>query len=68
MIKKKETGEIKETTRGRLKVLNGKASVQNKEKLTFGSEESEPKKSKVKDEKMRKHNNPSNPYQWTNYN
>ena len=35
--------------------------------ITFGSEEFEAKKAKMKDERMRKHSNPSNLYQWTNH-
>ena len=42
-----ETGPPKETIRGSLKVLTGKDSVHNNEKLTFDSEESEAKKTKI---------------------
>ena len=47
MVDKKETGETKETTRGRLQFLNVMASVQNNEKSTSDSEEYEAKKTKI---------------------
>ena len=40
-------GTPKETVKGPLKVLTGKASVQNNEKLTFDSEEFEAKKTNI---------------------